>query len=161
MPTDSRQPGPKLTIEVSASRPFRGIDRRRLAAQTRQIAGLLGLRSGEVSIHLADDGEMGRLHEQHKGLAGPTDVLTFHFSEATGERGQLEVEIVVGAEVAQREAGRRGREAGVEALLYIVHGLLHCLGYDDHDPAQARKMHLREDELLTAIGLGAVFHDRA
>ncbi len=161
MPTDPPHPRSRLTIEVSASGLFRGINRRRLAAQTRQITRLLGLRSGDLSIHLADDAEMGGLHEQHKGLAGSTDVLTFHFSQTATDPKHLEAEIIIGAEVAQREARRRGRQAGVEALLYVVHGLLHCLGYDDHEPAQARRMHRREDELLSAIGLGSVFHDEA
>jgi ssRNA-specific RNase YbeY (16S rRNA maturation enzyme) len=38
-----------------------------------------------------------------------------------------------------------------------VHGLLHLQGYDDHTAADARAMHRREDELLTAAGFGAVF----
>ena len=35
--------------------------------------------------------------------------------------------------------------------------LLHLLGYDDHTPEDARAMHSREDELLTAIGYGPVY----
>ncbi len=42
-------------------------------------------------------------------------------------------------------------------LLYITHGLLHVLGYDDSSPAKFRRMHKREDELLEALGIGKVY----
>lgn len=44
-----------------------------------------------------------------------------------------------------------------ELALYVVHGLLHLSGYDDHDPSAARIMHAREDALLVALGLGPVY----
>ena len=37
--------------------------------------------------------------------------------------------------------------------LYVVHGLLHLCGYDDHDDADRRRMRRREDELLSQAGL--------
>ncbi len=36
--------------------------------------------------------------------------------------------------------------------LIITHGLLHLLGYDHHDPADAEKMSQREQELLAMAG---------
>ena len=44
-----------------------------------------------------------------------------------------------------------------QLLLYILHGLLHCAGFDDHDPAEHDRMHTEEDRILTAIGVGPVF----
>ncbi len=152
----------RLTIEVSATRRFIGLNRRWLAGQTRAACAVLGLRSGEISIRLADDAEMGRLHSQHKGIAGPTDVLTFDFdpphagNDQKRTRCHLDVEIVVGGQVAQREGRRRDHEPRMEATLYIVHGLLHCLGHDDHNPAQAAAMHRREDVVLKELGVGPV-----
>ena len=40
-----------------------------------------------------------------------------------------------------------GHRVERELLLYCVHGLLHCLGHDDHDEAGWRAMHAREDEI--------------
>lgn len=153
----------RLAIDVSAARRFAGLNKRLLALQTRAACGALGVRTGEISIRLADDVEMGRLHKQHKGIGGPTDVLTFDFDPHAGlpakegPRRHVEVEIVIGAQVAQRESRRREHGAGVEALLYIVHGLLHCLGHDDHDPPQAAAMHRREDAVLRRVGVGPAY----
>ena len=58
--------------------------------------------------------------------------------EAAG--GCLEGEVVVGAEVARREARRYGWTPHDELLLYVVHGLLHLVGYDD---AAGRRAEMR------------------
>ncbi len=149
----------RLVIGISASRRFRGLQQRWLASRTREACRVLGVGSGEISIRLADDGEMSRLHLQHKGVAGPTDVLTFDFeAPADSDRVHVEVEIIVGAEVALREAVKRDHPPAVEALLYITHGLLHCLGHDDHDPKRAAAMHRREDQVLNSLGVGPAYH---
>jgi ssRNA-specific RNase YbeY (16S rRNA maturation enzyme) len=42
-------------------------------------------------------------------------------------------------------------------LLYGVHGLLHAIGHDDHEPGAHALMHAEEDRLLTKIGVGPIF----
>jgi len=66
-------------------------------------------------------------------------------------------DLVICMDEAARQAVSRGHETRLEVLLYAVHGLLHLLGYDDHNPQDAEAMHRREDELLTAIGYGPVY----
>ena len=39
----------------------------------------------------------------------------------------------------------------------IVHGILHCCGFDDHDEESHQKMHAEEDRILNAIGVGTVW----
>ena len=59
------------------------------------------------------------------------------------------------------EAARRSRDlehpVEHELLLYAIHGVLHVLGHDDHDPAAFERMHAEEDRILEAIGVGPVF----
>ncbi len=40
-----------------------------------------------------------------------------------------------------------------ELALYVVHGLLHLCGYDDHDEAGVQAMRRRESEILALAGL--------
>lgn len=123
-----------------------------------------GLRRGQLSIAVVGARAMATLHERHLGVAGPTDVLTFDLG-TDPRRGLLDGEIVVCADVARRTAWQRRRLRGsarqavacAELALYVVHGVLHLAGYDDHDPRDFKRMHAREDELLTALGLGAVY----
>lgn len=155
----SRQTASGLTVEISASRRFRGLCRRTLTGATRRACRLLGVERGEIGIHLADDAEIAQLHRRYKGQEGPTDVLTFDLSGASPDgvlsagAPTLMVQIVIGAEVARREAKARRIAAGTEAVLYVVHGLLHCLGEDDHDQAAARRMRRRQEAVLRALGM--------
>ena len=45
-------------------------------------------------------------------------------------------------------------------LLYLVHGLLHLMGYDDRSPQDAKRMHGREDALLEELGFTSIYAGR-
>jgi len=120
---------------------------------SRKVETHLGL-VGEVRVRLLGDEEMARAHERYKGRSGPTDVLTFDLEP---DSDVLDVDVLVCVDEASRRAAQFGHDVAREILLYMVHGVLHCLGYDDHDPEQAERMHREEDRLLEAIGVGAVF----
>ena len=111
--------------------------------------------AGEVRVRVVGDAEMDGLHRKHTGVAGTTDVLTFDLRDMG--LGPLDVDIVVCLDEAQRQAGARGHGVERELLLYVVHGLMHCLGHDDHEEAACARMHAAEDALLTAIGVGPVY----
>ena len=114
--------------------------------------------TGEVRVRLVEDTEMAAAHERHCGVPGTTDVITFDLTEGGSALGEaLDVDLLVCADEAERQARVRGHEVRGEVLLYIVHGMLHCLGHDDHDEADANAMHAREDEVLAAIGVGATY----
>lgn len=98
-----------------------------------------------VSLLLTDDAEIGVLHDQHLGDPSATDVMSF---ELDGE-----AEIVVSVETARRIAAERGHEARAEIALYIVHGLLHTLGYDDVRMRDRRRMRAAEQVVLQRLGL--------
>jgi len=113
---------------------------------------------GEVRVRLVRDAEMATAHERHCGVAGTTDVITFDLTEGASADGQeLDVDLLVCVDEAERQAAGRGHALRNELLLYVVHGVLHCLGHDDHEDADAVAMHAREDEVLTAIGVGATY----
>ncbi len=122
-----------------------------------------------VRIALASDTRMAKLHEERKNIPGTTDVLTFDLRDENSRDGgragrrpaPLDVDIVLCVDVARRQAQARDISLEHELLLYFVHGLLHCLGHNDHDPADARVMHAREDEILKAVGVGPIYASNA
>jgi probable rRNA maturation factor len=67
-------------------------------------------------------------------------------------------ELVFNAEMAVKEANLRGHSSEAELALYITHGLLHNLGFDDSTQSQAEKMHNIEDEILQQLGYGPVYN---
>lgn len=131
-------------------------DRRWLSE--RAVAALARLRpprGGEVRVRLVGDDEMSRRHNDYLNDPTTTDVLTFDL--ARDPSAPLDVDILVCADEAARQASARSVEWREEILLYIIHGALHCSGYDDIDEAGAARMHEKEDEILRAIGVGDVY----
>lgn len=111
----------------------------------------------ELSLALVDDRRMGELHQRFMNIPGPTDVLTFPIDVAPDGR-ILSGEVVICVPEARRQAKARGIELKHELLLYALHGMLHLCGFDDRTERGFRRMHAKEDEILTRLGVGAVFH---
>ena len=124
--------------------------------------------SASISLAVVDDPEIHRLNRDFLGHDYPTDVISFLLNSANEEsavklRGasasrihdsvvDLEGEIIVSAQTANREAIVHGWSPAAELLLYVVHGLLHLCGYDDLTDAARPKMRSRERELLAIWG---------
>ncbi len=108
-----------------------------------------------INIAIVCDDEIALLNEKHLNHKGPTDVLSFNLSG--GGDSTLEGELVVSFDTAKREADRRDHTVEAELSLYIAHGLLHLIGFDDATEEQANKMHKIEDTILTSIGLQAIY----
>ncbi len=97
---------------------------------------------------------MAALHLRHLGIEGPTDVLTFDGSEGGGP---IDVDIVVCVDEATRACEGTAVSVEQELLLYTVHGILHCAGFNDTDESASRAMHVEEGRILEAIGQGDLF----
>ena len=86
-----------------------------------------------------------------------TDVLAFDYSPvpvragAISRRRTLEGEIIISTETARRQSRIFSKTFEQELTLYIVHGVLHLLGYDDHRPADIKRMRARERKILRNI----------
>ena len=114
-----------------------------------------GLAEAQVAVSILDDAEMTRLNIQYKDLHQTTDCFSFDLSEG---QGPPHFELLVNGELAQREAAGRGHSVAAELALYLVHGLLHQLGFNDTTAAEAEKMHACEDEILQQFGYGVVYN---
>ena len=111
-----------------------------------------GISHAEIGVVLLDDAGISKLHDRWLGLPGPTDVITFDLSDGN-VAGGLHGDIAVSTETARRVARELGWQPKHELAYYVVHGLLHLAGEDDHDPADRRRMRAREQTLMAAAGL--------
>lgn len=111
----------------------------------------------EISVALMDGPAVRRLNARYHHRRSQTDVLAFDLRDHDEAKRTLLGQIVVNVDMARRRAAGLRIDAASEIMLYVVHGCLHLLGYDDHAPEQARAMHQREDDLLAARGYGRPF----
>lgn len=150
-------------IAVRITRHFRKIpvDAAKLRKLVRTICTRFDVRQAVVSIGIVDDAEISQLNMKYLDHEGTTDCLSFDLSDSEDPQEARVFDLIVNGELAAREAARRGHGAEAELALYIAHGLLHNLGFDDATPAQAGKMHRTEDEILQHLGYGLVYNSDA
>jgi probable rRNA maturation factor len=127
------------------------VDLQAVAGAAQAVLVAEGREGVGLSVAVVDDGRMSELHERYSGIPGPTDVLAFPLEDEVPGPEALLGEVVVSADTAAREAAERGLTFERELLLYVIHGTLHLLGYDDHDPTERTRMHARQEELLGAF----------
>ena len=108
-----------------------------------------------VSIAIVDDEAIRKINSVYLNRPEKTDVISFDLSDEAENCKTFE--IIINAEQAMREAAQRGHSAEAELALYLTHGLLHNLGFDDAETAGTRQMHDMEDEILQLAGFGVVY----
>jgi probable rRNA maturation factor len=102
-----------------------------------------------LSVAVVDDEETREVNASFLDREGLTDVIAFTYE--CGE-DHVEGEIVVNADEALRRAEEAGHEPWDELLLYVVHGALHVLGYEDSTPELRNRMNRRAVDLMGASG---------
>lgn len=138
---------PRLRVTISDDRG-RAVRAPGLAAW---LVGVAPARArGDIAIAIVPDARMRLLNKKYRRKDKATDVLSFD----TGD-------IVIAAGVARRQAGAAGHSYAVELKILALHGLLHLLGYDHHDPADGGRMARLERRLRAKGGLRTGLIERA
>ena len=129
----------------------------------------MGWAEAELSLTLVGDRAMARLNRETFGRRGPTNVIAFPLDAAAGMGGPLAAgsckstagrapaaagpppllgEVVISVETTRRQA--RESEWPWQELLdfFLIHGILHLVGYDHDHPAAAEHMKAKTWELM-------------
>ena len=138
-------------ISVSVANPLDIIepDYDRLKKSARAVLEGEGIADARISLALVDDKMVADINKRFLDHDGPTDVITFPMSNPKAKK--LEGELVLGVEVARREAEERGHDVHTELCLYVIHGVLHLCGYDDRNKKDSAEMRRKEREYLAKL----------
>jgi len=120
-----------------------------------------------VSLNLlfVDNKQMRDLNRKFLNRNEPTDVISFGAKKGRGIKKSLKGftpldskhltgfigEVAVSAQMAEYNARRFGATFKEEIFLYIIHGILHLLGYDDGAKKDRRGMEERQNKILGAV----------
>ena len=111
---------------------------------------------GELTVRIVAAGESAGLNERYRGKKGPTNVLSFPAMGAEPPASTDEVlpfgDVVICAEVVEREAREQGKPLAAHWAHMVVHGTLHLQGYDHEKNRDASVMEERERALLAKLG---------
>ena len=105
-----------------------------------------------LSVVFTDNDYIRKLNRTYTGRDRVTDVLAFHIRDEDDPPEMPLGEVFVNAELAKERAEKKGYSAEAEALLYLVHAILHLAGYDDRTPQQRRVMEQKQTEILKMCG---------
>ncbi len=120
-----------------------------MVSVARRLAGMAGVRIGEVTVILCDDAGIAPVNEATVGHSGPTDVITLPCEPIPGVEDEPSAEIVVNVECA---VAQRPENPSLELAYYIAHAFDHLSGRDDDTPARRTAMHRRERRWLAELG---------
>ena len=149
-------------IVVQIAPNFDGIDVRRskLEHLVKTVCRQFELSKATISIAIVDDAQFCEINSRFLNRKSTSDCLSFDLSEEAGPGSPKLFELVVNGEMAVRQANLRGHSSEAELALYVTHGLLHNLGFDDSAKSKAKKMHDTEDEILQQLGYGLVYDSK-
>jgi probable rRNA maturation factor len=167
------KPGRRRTLTLCNRQHLRPVDLRLLR---RIVQALLRDTCPDYPLDLAVSvvpaPDMTRLNETFLHHKGSTDVITFDYSDRTDQPpalaalpdssaarrtrsdsspAMLQGEIFVCIDEAVRQSRHFGTTWQSELVRYVVHGLLHLLGHDDHESGARRRMKKTEDALLRQL----------
>jgi probable rRNA maturation factor len=126
-----------------------------------KILSALGLSDRELSLTLINDRAMAHLNRETFGRRGPTNVIAFPLDDAPSPNGPpaLLGEVVISLQTTRRQAQEFGWPWQELLDFFLIHGILHLLGFDHDEPAAAARMDARAWELMSLLYPGRSWTD--
>jgi probable rRNA maturation factor len=112
--------------------------------------------SAQLSVVFVTDQRMKSLNQKYLRHSFSTDVLAFDFRSSSEKKKdqpvkELNAEIVISTAAACRQAKIFGSTPDREIALYLIHGILHLLGFDDHRKVDIKRIRREEEKLMDLI----------
>ncbi|MGC3960683.1 MAG: rRNA maturation RNase YbeY [Verrucomicrobiota bacterium] len=158
-----------LELTIRSRQHVRALNRRLLRQIIEAVlTEYLQLEQVELGVTLVGAAEMARVNWQFLQHEGSTDVITFDHTEAQASRKSAaaarreicgELYVCVDDAVMQARSFRTTWQS--EIVRYIVHGILHLCGHDDHRAAARRVMKCEENRLVRRLKKGFAFRSLA
>lgn len=143
----------KIRIRIKNSQRKITINRKKLAFLAKQVLKIKGLKGAELSILFVGSQRIRTLNKKFRKINQPTDVLAFSMREGKDACLHPEIlgDLVICPEIAQKSARTYKTTKEREIYLYLVHGILHLLGYDDSTAMRRQAMEKEQTRLLSRV----------
>ena len=146
-----------LTVQYADARLAQSLTRQKIRRWVQ--AALLG--PAELTIRFVDADEGRVLNRDYRARDYATNVLTFAYNEGEeiGADEPTRADIILCADVLEREAGEQKKTIEEHAAHLVVHGVLHAQGYDHEHDDEADEMERFERDILAALGYADPYAD--
>ncbi len=137
-----------MIIEIANLQKHFEIKKSKIKGVVEEVLGKEG-KDANLSFAFVDNNEIRNLNKRYFDSDEVTDVIAFPLSN---QRNVISGEIIVSVETAVDTAGKGRINIEGEIILYVVHGLLHLLGYRDDNREDSSVMHDKESRILKKLG---------
>lgn len=143
--------GPQVELNLAAGVDLTALEALGEAEEVMRIVAAVWLYAkaalpAQLEVALMGEEEHCRVHERFLNDPTATDVMAFPYEDE-----ELFGEVLINVDMARRQAQERGHEALWEATLYLVHGCLHLVGYDDHSAEDCERMRAAEAAVMEQL----------
>jgi probable rRNA maturation factor len=104
-------------------------------------------KSGWINICFVNNSRIKKINAKFHKTNRSTDVLAFDLSDKN-KKNNLAADILISTQAALSQAQQFKTTPDYELSLYVVHGILHILGFNDHTPAQIKLMRKKESQYV-------------
>jgi probable rRNA maturation factor len=115
-----------------------------------------GTQGCALTIVIETDDAVAALNAQFRGIAAPTDVLSFPAEKppvVDPDEPDYLGDVIIAYPYAQAQAEREGHAVLDDLRLLVVHGVLHLLGYDHGTMEERARMWAEQEQILRALGV--------
>ena len=135
-----------MAVTVTNAHEQRRADESKLERIVARVIAAEGATAKQVDVDHKMLLSLNRRYLDHDYI---TDVLTFDLSDGS-DPTQVEGEVYVDLDTAAERHAEFGASYDEEVMRYVIHGILHLLGYDDATTSGKERMHALEDAYLDA-----------
>jgi len=123
-------------------------------------AGGFRAEAAELSLVLADDALLHQLNRDWRGFDKPTNVLSFPGGDIPPPGAPLLLgDVILSFETMSREAIVQKKQLADHLRHLVIHGVLHLLGFDHEDTAEAEIMESLEVRILAGFGIADPYRE--
>ena len=107
----------------------------------------------ELGIRLVSENESAELNQNFRNKQGPTNVLSFAYSDIPIEAQQnLLGDLAICSQVVIREAQQQHKATKAHWAHMTINGMLHLFCHDHQDVMEAQAMEILESNILSKLG---------
>lgn len=137
-----------MIINVTSQQSALAVSVRQTQRIARYVVRAEGQTCNELNVYFVDTPTLCALHEQFFQDPSPTDCISFPIDDpeddGAGCHYRILGEVFICPATALAYAQEHGVDPYAETTLYLVHGILHLLGYDDLQESDEQLMRQRE-----------------
>lgn len=112
-----------------------------------QVCQAKGIHDGRFEFNFVSDELIHKINKDHLNHDYPTDTITFNL----GDTHHIDADIYISVDTAKSNAKDYNSTHENELKLYIIHCILHCIGYDDGNSIDKERMDTEQSRLLSEL----------